>query len=75
MRDEPITERLDRLAEGGMGTISLACRDARAEIERLRLQVQDAELALRVWDAAEASEYWLRHPPKAYEQLTQPKEG
>ncbi len=30
------------------------------EITRLRAQLADAELALRIWDQGENSEYWLR---------------
>jgi hypothetical protein len=32
------------------------------EISQLRERLQDAELALNVWDKNHDSEYWLRHP-------------
>lgn len=34
---------------------------AEAEVDRLRERIQDAELALNVWDQHHESEYWLRH--------------
>lgn len=33
-----------------------------AEVERLKKKIDEAELALRVWDQGGDSEYWLRHP-------------
>ncbi len=33
-----------------------------AEIDRLRSQIEDAEIALNTWDSAHDSEYWLRYP-------------
>ena len=38
------------------------CEEAANEIERLQKQVEDAEIALNVWDHGQNSEYWLRHP-------------
>ena len=32
------------------------------ERERLRQQIEDAEIALNTWDSAHDSEYWLRYP-------------
>ncbi|PDT71695.1 hypothetical protein CO683_00615 [Bradyrhizobium ottawaense] len=46
-------------------------RDAREALKtssdavQLKERLEDAELALRVWDHSRVSEYWLRHPSSA----------
>lgn len=38
------------------------CPSRKTLVGKLREQIEDAELALNVWDPSHSSEYWLRHP-------------
>lgn len=54
--------RLQGIIDKAFANLDVALASPADEIARLRAQIEDAEIALNVWDGAHDSEYWLRHP-------------